>query len=53
MSYGDFKDLNRRIFADKLSREKALNIAKDSKYDGYQGDRASMVYKFFDKKDFR
>ena len=53
MSYGDFKDLTRRIFADKLSREKALNIAKDSKYGGYQGDRASMVYKFSVKKDFR
>ena len=36
MAYGDFKDLNRRTFADKVLRDKALNIAKDSKYDGYQ-----------------
>ena len=28
----------------------AFNIAKDPKYDGYQKDLASMVYKFFDRK---
>ena len=28
----------------------AFNIAKDPKYDGYQRELASMVYKFFDKK---
>ena len=27
-----------------------MNIAKDSKYDGYQRGLASMVYNFFDKK---
>ena len=47
--YEDFEDLNRRTFADKLLRDKAFNIAKDSKYDGYQCRLASMVYKFFDK----
>ena len=31
-------------------RDKAFNIAKDPKYDGYQRGSASMVYKFFDKK---
>ena len=31
MAYGDFKDLNRRTFADRVIREKALNIAKDLK----------------------
>ena len=50
MAYGDFKDLNRRTFADKVLRDKAFNIAKDPKYDGYQRGLASMVYKFFDKK---
>ena len=50
MSYEDFKDLNRRTFADKVLRDKAFNIAKDSKYDGYQRGLISMVYKFFDKK---
>ena len=50
MSYGYFKDLNRRTFADKILGDKAFNIAKDPKYDGYQCGFASMVYKFFDKK---
>ena len=36
MAYGDFKDLNRRTAADKVLRDKAFNIAKDKKYDGYQ-----------------
>ena len=48
MAYGDCKDLARRTAADKVLRDKAFNIAKDPKYDGYQ--RASMVYKFIDKK---
>ena len=50
MAYGDFKDLNRRTFADKVLCDKAFNIAKDPKYDGHQRGLASMVYKFFDKK---
>ena len=50
MANGDFKDLNRRIFAHKSLRNKALNIAKDRKYDGYQRGLASVAYKFFDKK---
>ena len=35
---------------DKILRNKALNIAKDPNYDGYQRGLASMVYNFFDKK---
>ena len=50
MAYGDFKDLAKRRAADKVLRDKAFNIAKDPKYDGYQRGLASMVYKFFDKK---
>ena len=50
MVYGDFKDLKRRTASDKILRDKAFNIAKNSKYDGYQRGLASMVYKFFDKK---
>ena len=46
MAYGDFKDLARRT----ALRDKACNIAKDPKYDGYQRGLASMVYNFFDKK---
>ena len=50
MTYGDFKDWNRRTGADKVSCDKAFNIAKDPIYDGYQHGLASMVYKSFDKK---
>ena len=50
MAYGDFKDLKRRTFSDNVLRDKAFNIAKNLKYDGYQRGLASVVYKFFDKK---
>ena len=49
MAYGDFKDLNRRTIADKVLRDKAFNIAKNTKYDKYQRGLASIVYKLFDK----
>ena len=51
MAYGDFEDLKRRTAADNVLRDKAFNIAKNPKYDGYQRGLASMVYKFFDKKN--
>ena len=35
MAYGDFKDLTRIIDSDKILRDKAFNIAKSPKYDGY------------------
>ena len=50
MAYGDFKDLIKRTAADNVLRDKAFNIAKDPKYDGYKRGLASMVYKCFDKK---
>ena len=50
MVYGDFKDLASRTTSDKILRDKAFNIAKNRKYDGYQRGIASMVYKSFDKK---
>ena len=50
MAYGNFKDLKRRTFSVKVLRDKAFNIAKYLKYDGYQRELASMVYNFFDKK---
>ena len=50
MANGDFKDLTRRTASDKILRNKAFKIAKNPKYDGYQRDLVSMVYKFFDKK---
>ena len=50
MAYGDFQDLTRRTASDKVIRDKAFSIAKNPKYDGYQRELASMIYKFFDKK---
>ena len=50
MAYGDFKDLNRRTAADKVLCDKAFNIAKNPKYDGYQCGHVSMVYKLFNRK---
>ena len=48
MANGDFKDLAKRTASDKVLRDKALNIVKNLKYDGYQRALASVV--FFDKK---
>ena len=36
MAYGYFKDLIRTIASDKILRDKAFNVAKNPKYDGYQ-----------------
>ena len=41
---GGFKDLTRRIASDKILPDKILNIAKNTKYDGYQRGLASMVF---------
>ena len=35
MAYRDYKDLSRRTAADKVLRDKAFNVAKNSKQDGY------------------
>ena len=35
MAYRDFKDLNRRTVADKVSYDKAFNITGNPKHDGY------------------
>ena len=50
MAFGDFRDLTRRIASDKIFLDKAFNIAKNAKYDGYQRCLASVVYIFFYKK---
>ena len=49
-AYSDSKDLTKRTAADKILKNKAFDIAKDPKYDGYQRGLASMVYKSFDSK---
>ena len=43
LDYGDFKSLARGTASDKLLRDKAFNIAKNPKYNGYQRGLASMV----------
>ena len=50
MAYGYFKNLTRITASDKILHNKAFNIAKNQKYDGYQRGLASMVYNFFEKK---
>ena len=41
MTYGDFKDLTKRTASYKVLLDKAFNIAKNPKYDGYQRGLAS------------
>ena len=49
-AYSDSKDLTKRTVADKILKNRAFDIAKDPKYDGYERGLASMVHKFFDSK---
>ena len=49
MAYEDFKDSTRKTVSENILRDKAFNIAKNPKYDGYQHGLALMVYRFFDK----
>ena len=44
MAYCDFKDLPRRTTFDKVSLDKAVNIAKNVKY-GYERGLASVIYR--------
>ena len=50
MSYGYFKDVIRQTDSDKILHNKAFNITKNAKQEGYQRGLASMAYTFFDKK---
>ena len=49
MAYADFNDLPRRTSSGKVFWDKAFNIAKNTKYDGYQCGLASMACKFLMK----
>ena len=40
-----------RATSDRVLHDKAFNIARNLKYDQYQDELASMVNKFFDKKN--
>ena len=50
MAYKDFKDLPRRLASDQVLRDKAFNVVKTPKYNGYQRGLASVVNRFFEKK---
>ena len=43
-------NLIKRTQSDKVLKDKALKIANNPNYDGYQRGLALMVYKLFDKK---
>ena len=49
MAYGDFKDLPRRTVSDIVLRDKAFNIAGNSKYHGCQRGLSRKVYNFLKK----
>lgn len=49
LAYRYFKYLLRRTLSGKIMLYKKLKIASDSKYDRYQSEISSKVYKFFDK----
>ena len=49
MAYEDFRDIAITTGFDQVLRDKAFNIAKNSKYDGYQRGLASMICKFLIK----
>ena len=50
MAYGGFKNVPRRTAADKLLQDKAFNIAKNPKYDGYQHGLLQSFTNFSIKK---
>ena len=52
MAYRYSKDLSWRTASNKVLHGKAFNIAKNPKYDRYQRWISSMVYNFFNKKEF-
>ena len=49
MSDGGFEGLTRRTVSDKILCNKAFNIAKNAKYDGYQRGLAPVVWMVFGK----
>ena len=44
------KILAKRTISDKISKDRAYEIARNRNYDGYQRALASMAFMFFDKK---
>ena len=50
MAYGDLKDLTSRTISDKVLCDKAFDIAKSPKYDGYLRFCFNGLLQIFDKK---
>ena len=48
--YSLWKNVSRRLAADKLLHNKVFDIAKNPKFNGYQRGLASIDYKCFDEK---
>ena len=49
MAYGHFKYFLKRTASDKVLYDKAFNVAKSSRYDGYQKGLTLVVYNFLKK----
>ena len=49
-AYSDSKDLDKRTISDKILKDRAYDIARNHKYDGYERAFARMVYKFSERK---
>ena len=49
-AYSESKNLATRTIADKISKKRSYEIARNHGCDGYQRVLASSVYNFFDKK---
>ena len=52
-AYSDRNNLAKKTVSDKVLKERAYEVAVNSKYDEYQRQLARMVYTFFDKKKNR
>ena len=52
MPHGDFKDSAGRRASNRKLRDKAFNIAENSKYNGYQRGLASIVCKYVNIKTY-
>ena len=48
-NYRDFYDLRKRTVSDKDLRDKAFDIAKNLKYDGYQHGISTNSYEYFNE----
>ena len=49
-AYSGSRYLTKRTISDKSLKDRAYEIARNRRYDGYKRALASMIYKFLDKK---